>query len=126
MVLHPLVEIKFGADIGLSQSFNSDDPDFSRAGLMTDMLWGSSFASKEVFLEHPFNSDADKGIGYEDVQFNCDTIVANIVHKLVPGTFFCRRVSPRVKFRERSPLTKCLPGPHNLFSVAFQRNSSAL
>lgn len=124
MVLHPTVEIKFGADVGLYQSFNSDDPDFSRAGLMTDIIWGPSFASKEIFVEHPFNSDADKGIGYEDVQFNCDTIVANIVHRLVPDTFFCRRVSPRVKFRERSPLTKCIPGTHNLFAVAFQRNST--
>jgi hypothetical protein len=125
IVLHPLVEIKFGADVGLYQSFNSDDPDFSRAGLMTDLIWGPSFAAREIFVEHPFNSDSGKGIGYEDIQFNCDTIFANIVHKLVPDTFFCRRVSPRVKFRERSPLTKCLPGPHNLFSVAFQRNSSA-
>lgn len=128
LVLHPMGEIRFGADILIRTAYDSDDDDFCRAGLVSDSFWVAGFARREIFLEYPYVAcDFDHGFGFEDIQFNCDTIAANIAHKLVPDTFYCYRVTPRARSSDWTLLSRdWIPGPNELFAVAFQRDPAFL
>ncbi len=124
LILHPMAEIRFGADVCIRAYYSSDDADFCKTGLMSQSFWISSFAKRDLFLEFPFDAiDLEHGFAFEDVQFNCDTLAANVPHRLVPGTFYCCRKNTRSLSNDFTKLVPGnIPGPNKLLATKFQRS----
>jgi len=121
-VLHPEWAIFFEGREFLWQVRDCCDPDFDPRSLLAYNSWCmSSFASREVYIEHPYRPiDVDGGFGYEDWHWNCDTTYAGIKHKIVPETIYCVRVkSWQESLVAKSNERKCIMPPSRLFASKF-------
>jgi glycosyltransferase involved in cell wall biosynthesis len=114
-VLHPQISQFFGGETNGWQSPCMTDPGFSVATLLMINVWTSAaLAPTRIFRDHPYRVRPPGGrFGYEDWSWNCDTIAAGCVHRVVPQTvhFIRRRDTSLSRTMMRS---YTLPIPHDL------------
>lgn len=87
-VLHPELNVYFGAELFLSASLNSDSPGYSPLELMQYNPWTAMCVVARDFFRGGNRYVATKGSGFahEDWHWNCETIAGGATHRLVPGT----------------------------------------
>jgi glycosyltransferase involved in cell wall biosynthesis len=88
-VFHPEYNIYFGntwRHVFHHVDMASDD--FEIEALLRSNYWTAlSFARNELYKRFPYRENTIRhGFGYEDWTWNCETIKAGIVHRIVPGT----------------------------------------
>lgn len=75
----------------LQERVGTNDPRFNPDYMtMTNPLGSLAFASRETFLRHPYKA-IEPGFGYEDWQWNLDTLAAGVPHVCVPDTILWMR-----------------------------------
>lgn len=92
VIVHPEYSVTFGDDNLIWKKENSKDITDDTLKLIDNNLWDSPcLARREIFIEHPY-VDNGNGFGYEDKQFNSETIAAGVAHVVAPRTIlFVRR-----------------------------------
>jgi glycosyltransferase involved in cell wall biosynthesis len=87
-IFHPELGIAFGTKFFWWQHIDQESKKFFLETLFTDNYWTSSvFALKEIFLLFPYKPHyLNEGYGYEDWHWNCETVAAGFIHKIVPNT----------------------------------------
>lgn len=92
VILHTEYSINFGTQNIIWHKFDSQE--LEREALMNVQAnqWDSAIVASKSLLEHfPFQPNLN-GFGPEDWHFNCQTLAAGVVHKVVPNTvLFVRR-----------------------------------
>lgn len=117
-IYHPEVDIYFGSEDLLVFRRDMCDPEFNLQFLNITTYWSAlSFAHSEIYQKFSYQpNDLETGFGYEDWQWNCETIYSGILHMVVPGTahFIRRKTQSSLEFKTRS--AECLMTPSNLFN----------
>ncbi len=93
-VLHPSHIVEFGNRLGIFEGCDGTDPGFDSLALLQGNYWTAMvFVAREVARAIPYeDSIVGSGFGYEDWHWNCETVAAGVVHRVVPGTaHFIRR-----------------------------------
>jgi glycosyltransferase involved in cell wall biosynthesis len=92
VIVHPEYSITFGDDNLIWQKVSSSDPVRDTLSLIDNNLWDSPcLAQREIFIKHPYVPNGN-GFGFEDKQFNSETLADNIPHVVAPHTIlFVRR-----------------------------------
>jgi glycosyltransferase involved in cell wall biosynthesis len=124
VICRPGLEIYFGETSLIRVAYDSDDPTFSHSSLFEETGWPiTSLGRREIYLQHPFRRcELERGFAYEDSQWNCDTIAAGILHRLVPNTFFCYRIKDEnTSWNVRVSNESCIMGSSSLFKLPYQR-----
>ena len=96
-VLHPQLIAFFGdvQQIFLREHLSTDDGRFDYDTLTQYNAWSAlCFARRDVLLGTPYVA-VGKGCGYEDWQFNLDTLAKGIPHVAVPNTIHWVRVKAK-------------------------------
>ncbi len=94
-IIHPEYSITFGDDNLMWQKFSSGDFIQDTLSLIDNNLWDSPcLAARTIFIEHPYVPNGN-GFGFEDKQFNSETLADGIPHVVAPCTmlFVRRKVS---------------------------------
>ncbi len=95
VVVHPELCISFGAACSVLRLLDMNKEHLSPAACLTTNPWvPCSFATKEIYTNHPYASTYvhDTGYGYEDWHWNVSTLAENIKHVCAPQTaYFYRR-----------------------------------
>lgn len=100
-ILHPEYIVSFGKELIYGRQIDQLEQSFQINGLFMHNFWTDwCVARKEVYLEIPYVATNVKktGFAYEDWHWNCETIAAGFIHKLVPQTvgFYRRREDSRL------------------------------
>jgi hypothetical protein len=94
-IIHPEMVVNFGEITSYGWHIDQTGTDYDRAGLLANNYWTSwTVACREVYERVPYIELGahDRGFGYEDWHWNCETIAAGFVHRIAPGTVgFYRR-----------------------------------
>jgi len=122
VVWHPSVSMYFGMTNRLFVHVDMEDSDFDLSMLAMTNYWTAlSFASRELFLSVPYSkSRIDLQLGYEDWNWNCETIANGILHKCVPDTAHIIRERPLSLLR-RTNAAQSLMSPSSLFRKSLGR-----
>lgn len=89
IVLHPELVVLFDQCNVHSWQRDQSHPDFDMDCMLVINPWNSCcFARREIFDSHPYVTarPGETGFGYEDWHWNCETVAAGLVHRVVPGT----------------------------------------
>lgn len=118
IIYHPEADIYFDNEDLLVFRRNMNDPEFDLLFLNVTTYWSAlSFAQSEIYQKFSYQpNNLESGFGYEDWQWNCETISSGILHKAVPGTahFIRRKIQSSLEVKTR--LAGCLMTPSNLFN----------
>lgn len=121
VILHPEFVINFGAHAAYCWQIDQDGGFYNKNGLLTGNFWTVwTFALRDTYLRYPYpiTYPTSTGFGYEDWQWNCETISAGYKHRLVPGTVgFYRRKAKSSLVETTTALGGLMP-PTELFSHA--------
>ncbi len=97
-IYHPEYLLFFGdmfddsRQVSVRKLIDSSDPKYSDYDLIEHNLWSSlCFTSKELMLKVPYRK-AKPGFGFEDWDFNLDSIVYGAKHKIVEGAVHFTRL----------------------------------
>lgn len=92
VIVHPEYSITFGDGNLIWRKRDSTDITYDTLCMTDNNLWDSpSMAPRDVYLQHPYVPNGN-GFGYEDKQFNSETLAAGIPHVVAPQTLlFVRR-----------------------------------
>lgn len=94
-ILHPEIVVNFGAHAAYGWQTDQLSPTFNRSGLFMNNYWTSwTFSARSTYIECPYmvTRPYETGFGYEDWHWNCETVAAGYIHRLVEGTVgFYRR-----------------------------------
>lgn len=126
LVLHPSLVIYFENRQATWNLIDQEDPTFCRSVLLEHNLWPAlSFAKRSTYLKVPFRSSALKdGFGYEDWLFNCDSIAAGMIHKVVPNTVHCIREKSWKRSLLRDTISSnCIISESKLFCLGWQKQN---
>ncbi|QIL89355.1 glycosyltransferase [Microbulbifer sp. SH-1] len=98
IVCHPEIVVNFGKYNSYAWQIDQEDAGFDPDGLLLSNYWTSwVVAHKEVFasIEYAESNHRQQGFGHEDWHWNCCTIKAGYIHKVVPQTsgFYRRKHS---------------------------------
>lgn len=114
-VFHAQLVVTFPDAFQLWQSPDMTMPDFDVAQLLFDNCWTSiALARTKIFRAIPYRGSHDHSqLGFEDWSWNCDTIAAGYLHRIVPRTvhFIRKREDSQSSSSSRA---KALAIPHNL------------
>ncbi|MBB3899884.1 glycosyltransferase family A protein [Roseococcus suduntuyensis] len=94
IVWHPEASLYFGAgDPRWLLHPDMEHPEFDPAQLWLRNSWNAlCFAPREIFLDIPYRpTDLSGGFGYEDWNWNMNTLRQGVLHKVVPGTLHLLR-----------------------------------
>ncbi len=93
IIAHPEVNWFFQDSSNLFFHVDQTDPEFDPAMLRFINCWDAlCMAPRQVFEKHPYsNRDMEAGLAYEDWQWNCETLEAGYLHRVVPGTIHFKR-----------------------------------
>lgn len=111
LITHPEYSITFGDDNLVWQKRNSTDLTYDTLCMIDNNLWDSPcMAAREIFIKYPYHPNGN-GFGYEDKQFNCQTLAAGIKHVVTPQTllFVRRKVSGSMLRQASSDLVTVAP-----------------
>lgn len=116
-IWHPEVYMGFEGEEYIDFRRDIEDPGCNLNYLNYTSYWGSpSFGSRKIYQRFSYKRDnMEAGFAHEDWQWNCETINAGILHKVVRGTtHFHRR--KLIGSREKISMLKgCLMTPSQLF-----------
>jgi glycosyltransferase involved in cell wall biosynthesis len=108
-ILHPELNYFFGprlvsASRLLFKHRSSLEASFSYATLTDQNPWTAlCFSRREVFVKHPYREiDLRNGIGFEDWNFNLETLSSGLPHLVVPGTIHFIRQKGVKSLKRRS------------------------
>ncbi len=96
-VLHPALNVYFGERRYVYPHVDQESAEFRRGNLFEYNYWTAlAFVRTSDAAAMPYRSPREvPGAGYEDWDWNCRTIAAGWLHKVVPGTaHFIRRRGP--------------------------------
>jgi hypothetical protein len=122
--LHPELRVTFEKETFFTRNVDQESAEFCRDSLMEHNYWNpSAFALRQTYLEHPFCAlDLENGLGYEDWYWNCETVAAGYVHKVVPETIHgLRYKSWKGSLTVKTVSQNCVLTPNSLFALAYQR-----
>lgn len=113
--------LSFGACYELTVNHSALSRDQAAYELCSRNMWPSSvFGKKEIFLAHPYIK-TENGYGHEDYVFNTETIAANILHEVLPGTIlFYRRKESSLSLQNIS--NGVVQPPSALFDFDYFKN----
>ena len=117
-ICHPQMNVVFGVDEELFPHPDQTDPRVSLDSLRCTNYWTAlSLARREIYLEIPYCPNRiEEGFGYEDWAWNCDTIHAGYLHRVVPKTtHFLRRKAIQESLRVKTNKNFCLRSSSKLF-----------
>lgn len=123
-VLHPELRVTFEKETFFTRNVDQESAEFCRDSLMEHNYWNpSAFALRQTYLQHPFCAlDLENGLGYEDWYWNCETVAAGYVHKVVPETIHgLRYKSWKGSLTVKTVSQNCVLTPNSLFALAYQR-----
>ncbi|HEY9868196.1 MAG TPA: glycosyltransferase family 2 protein [Candidatus Obscuribacterales bacterium] len=121
VVFHPHAVIVFGDTRLLYVTPDQEDPDLSPDAIFARNLWpATSVGQAKIYRDHKFvDADQERGFGYSDWHWVCETVASGVVHRPVPRTLSCCRqqdthtcvpvpgrltdLLPRSRFFQRSP-----------------------
>jgi glycosyltransferase involved in cell wall biosynthesis len=118
-IWHPSTVVTFGVSRGLSFQQSSEIRGFRKSCLLRANPWNAcAMAPRELFAEIPYQrSDATAKIGFEDWQWNCETIANGIPHRIVPDTAHFVRVKDRGSLNADFARIGSTFGPTKLFET---------
>lgn len=91
-IIHPQMVITFDVATQFREQPDQSIVEFDRKNLLVTNFWNvCSFASKDVFLSHPYESAVQAGFGFEDWHWNCETVAAGYKHLTAPRTVYFER-----------------------------------
>ena len=93
IIAHPEVDWFFQENNNLFFHIDQTDPAFDPAILRFINCWDAlCMAPREAYEKFPFcDRDIDTGFAFEDWQWNCQTLEAGYVHRVVPNTIHFKR-----------------------------------
>lgn len=114
---HPEANIYFDNENFLLFRRDIEDDNFFLSFLNYTSCWSPlSFSSREIYRQYPYSPNhIEKGFGYEDWQWNCETVKGGILHKVVKGTTHFIRRKNVGSLEEKTRLAGCLMTPSTLF-----------
>ena len=120
IVCHPESSIYFGEKEHIFFHPDSTSNDFYPWQLIQNNYWTSQvFLKRETYLNTPqIKSNIENGFGYEDWQWNCNTLAKGIEHRPVPNTYHFIRGKNKGVFNF-SKQNACLLPPTLLFNAGF-------
>lgn len=90
--LHHEFNVFFGAQNFLHRHIGDDSPEYDAKNQLQFNQWSAlAFAPAELFRRFPYHRATDS-IGYEDFQWNTETLGAGIKHRVVPGSAYMIRL----------------------------------
>lgn len=119
VIWHPETNLVFGDDRPhFFAHVDMDEPAFELDWIRIENYWTAlSFGERGIYLAHPYQPiDLERGTGYEDWSWNCQTIAGGIVHKTVTGTIHFVRRKPAGSLLQRTKTSMALPDWGRLFS----------
>jgi glycosyltransferase involved in cell wall biosynthesis len=120
LIVHPSLIIFFEGRQCTWKLLDQEDSLFSKETLLEHNLWPApSFGRRSTYRKVPFRAtQPDKGFGYEDWLFNCDSIARGVIHKVVPQTFHCLREKTWQRSRLKETIAaRCIIADSDLFSL---------
>ena len=119
VVWHPEINVVFEREYQLFYHTDMDNPDFELDFLRINNYWTAlSFTTKALYENHPYSTNKIKeGYGFEDWNWNCNTIHKGVKHKIVQDTcHFIRKKESGSMLSDHSKY-KCIMTPSPLFEV---------
>ncbi len=115
VVLHPQLNVFFGElpEVFIREHIGTDDPVYSPDWMVQYNIWSAlCFARRSLLLKFPYIR-RQHGCGYEDWQFNLDTLSHGIQHLVVPNTVHWIRIKDADQSLCRSlQATRTVVGPN--------------
>ena len=117
VVAHPQFNYYFEGRAVIFEHIDMADPDFDLDQLRLVNYWDAlAFCPRTIHERFPYRiREMDKGYAYEDWYWNCQTVSAGIIHKIVPDT---------VVFKRRRPDSQTVRAHHNKATVRCHGLSS--
>lgn len=119
VVWHPEINVVFQREYQLFYHTDMDNPDFEMDFLRINNYWTAlSFARRDLYINNPYSKNKIKeGYGFEDWNWNCNTISKGIKHKTAKDTcHFIRKKESGSMLSDHSKY-KCIMTPSNLFEL---------
>lgn len=123
ILLHPSWNIHFQGHSIVWRLLDQEDPEFSKHILLEHNPWTAlSFGCRSTYRKVPFRpTTMEKGFGFEDWLFNCDTVARGIVHKVVPRTFHCvRKRTEQHSLSDETLAANCIIADSDLFALPLR------
>ena len=120
VICHPRANLLFGDSEGLKIHPDQDLEIVAEEVLFAQNCWSAlSFAPRSVYERVPYSAiDLANGFGFEDWQWNAETVGLGFKHRAVPDTFHCIRIRDSMaSLTVRSDENACVIGPARLFSL---------
>jgi hypothetical protein len=125
-IAHSELKVYFGPDTYYARNIDQESGEFSVESLFEHNYWNAStFAARETYIKHPFCKSSQAG-GGQDWNWNCSTVAAGILHKVVPGTIHAVRSSRSDELlKTRHSVNKFIPEQNDLFQLSCQKNGTS-
>jgi glycosyltransferase involved in cell wall biosynthesis len=125
IIFHPQVNIVFGFHNYIFVHADMEEEDFELSILAMTNYWTAlSFAKRQVYLSIPYRAiDPKLHIGFEDWDWNIETILNGYIHKTVPGTVHAIRSQSGSRVH-RTTTRNALPSPTYLFQNLIMENDA--
>ena len=110
-IVHPEYSITFGDDNLIWRKRNSEDIVYDTLCLIDNNLWDSPcMAARTTLLTYAYHPNGN-GFGYEDKQFNCQTLAGDVKHLIAPKTllFVRRKISGSMLRQASADLVSVAP-----------------
>jgi glycosyltransferase involved in cell wall biosynthesis len=119
-IAHPETDWFFESSNNVFFHADQTDATFDPSILRFANYWDAlCMAPRQAYLEHPYcDRDVANGFAYEDWHWNCVTLDAGYVHRVVPDTIHFKRrrkTSQTIQASSR----KCLTPPHPLLRYTW-------
>ena len=121
-IAHPEFNYFFEKQTAIYTHIDQESPEFDRDLLRFANYWDAlAICPTEIYREFPFYPrEIDKGWAYEDWYWNCQTVDAGKVHKVVPDTvLFKRRQQQSQTIRASANKSMIRPTPLHRYNHAF-------
>jgi glycosyltransferase involved in cell wall biosynthesis len=93
-IAHSELKIFFDKEKFYARNVDQESSEFCLHSMFGHNYWNnSSFALREIYIEHPFVRSAQEPLASaDDWHWNCQTVAAGLLHKVVPGTIHALRM----------------------------------
>lgn len=123
VIAHPETDWFFESSNNIFFHADQTDATFDPSMLRFANYWDAlCMAPRQAYLEHPYcDRDVANGFAYEDWHWNCVTLDAGYVHRVVPDTIHFKRrrkTSQTIQASSR----KCLTPFHPLLGYGWHRH----
>ena len=124
--LHQELNVTFGSEHTVSCQIDQDEPLWHVENLIEYNYWSALvFTRRQILMEIPYRpTRKGSGFGYEDWDWNCQTLSVGVKHKVVPQTVvFIRRKDPELSLVKQTFAEGAIIRPSPVFEMsAWQRS----